>query len=111
VISEEVGVTKPDPRIFGIALDRLGQRPESTVMVGDAWGTDIVGAHAAGLHAVWFNRFGAPSPDPSVAEIHALEPTHSIASFVVSPSPQSPIPNPQSPIPNPQSPIPNPESR
>ena len=43
-------------------------------MIGDAWGTDIEGARAAGIRPVWFNRFGAASPDPGVTEIHSLVP-------------------------------------
>ncbi len=75
VISEEVGVAKPDPRIFEVAIRRLGRSSEKTVMVGDAWATDIGGARAASLRAVWFNRFGAVSPDPSVPEVTSLVPT------------------------------------
>jgi FMN phosphatase YigB (HAD superfamily) len=44
-------------------------------MVGDAWVTDIVGAIAAGIRPIWFNRRAAASPDPSVVELGSLEPT------------------------------------
>jgi len=74
VISEEAGVTKPDPRIFRMALDQLGRPAEEAVMIGDAWETDIAGARAAGIRPIWFNRFGAASPDRSVTEIHSLTP-------------------------------------
>ena len=83
VISEETGVTKPDPRIFEIALERLGRSAAETVMLGDAWNTDIEGARAAGIRPIWFNRFGAPSPDPSVTEIRALEPVAAVMSLIV----------------------------
>jgi putative hydrolase of the HAD superfamily len=56
VISEDVGVTKPDPRIFAIALERLGARAADTVMIGDSRAADIDGACQAGLAAVWLNR-------------------------------------------------------
>jgi putative hydrolase of the HAD superfamily len=92
VISEEAGVSKPDPRIFEIALDRLGQPPQTAVMVGDAWGTDIEGAIAAGIRPVWFNRVGAASPDPTVEEICSLEPAESVAAVIL----ESRIPNPES---------------
>jgi putative hydrolase of the HAD superfamily len=52
VDSQEEGVEKPDPRIFAIALDRMGARPEATVHVGDLYHVDIVGARAADLRAV-----------------------------------------------------------
>ncbi len=46
------GVEKPDPRIFAIALDRLGADPDTTVHVGDMYEIDVVGARRAGLRAV-----------------------------------------------------------
>ena len=77
VVSETAGVSKPDPRIFAIALEELGVKPHEAVMLGDSWSADIAGARAAGIRAVWFNPRRLPSPDPSlgVAELHALEPT------------------------------------
>jgi putative hydrolase of the HAD superfamily len=95
VISEEAGVAKPDPRIFELALARLGCAPHTAVMVGDAWNTDITGARAAGIRPIWFNRAGAASPDSAVPEIHSLEPTGSVVERIL--FPESPIPNPQSP--------------
>jgi len=74
VTSEEVGVQKPDPKIFHTALDRLGVSAPDAIMVGDAWATDIEGARRAGVRAVWLNRFGELSPDPSVSELRSLEP-------------------------------------
>jgi len=95
VISEEAGVTKPDPRIFRMALDQLGCPAGETVMIGDAWATDIVGARAAGIRPVWFNRFGAPSPDRSVTEVRSLAPV-SVVLSVLFQSPESRVPNPES---------------
>lgn len=56
VISEDVGVTKPDPKIFTIALERLGASANDTVFVGDNWANDIVGAVNVGMSAVWLDR-------------------------------------------------------
>ncbi len=81
--SESVGVEKPDPRIFAWAVRELGGSPSSSVMVGDRWETDVVGSRHAGLTPVWFNRFGARPPDPSVATIPSLEPAGTIASTVL----------------------------
>jgi HAD superfamily hydrolase (TIGR01549 family) len=55
-ISEEVGATKPDPRIFQVALERLGAKAASTVMVGDSWEADILGGLTSGLGVVWLRR-------------------------------------------------------
>ncbi len=76
VISEEAGASKPDPAIFGLALERIGATADETVMVGDAWRTDIAGARAAGLRAIWFNPAGRPRPDrwDDVGEIRSLDP-------------------------------------
>ena len=74
VTSEEVGAAKPRPEIFVEALRRSGVTAEHAVMFGDSWTTDIAGARAAGLRAVWFNPDGAASQDPRVAEVASLEP-------------------------------------
>ena len=74
VASEEVGVSKPDPRIFEVALERIGARPEEAVMVGDSWENDILGAQAAGIRAVWFSPSEMESPDPRVPILRALVP-------------------------------------
>ena len=72
--SEEAGVSKPDPKIFAMTLDRLRCRPEKAVMVGDSWENDVAGAQAAGIRAIWFNPEEKPSPDPNVPELRALTP-------------------------------------
>ncbi len=56
VISCEVGLGKPDQRIFQIALDQLGVLPEAAVMVGDNPVRDLAGAMRSGMLAVWVNR-------------------------------------------------------
>jgi HAD superfamily hydrolase (TIGR01509 family) len=49
--SFELGVEKPDPAIFRLALEKSGARASSTLHVGDFFHIDVVGARAAGLHA------------------------------------------------------------
>ncbi len=85
VISEEVGVMKPDPEIFRVALGRLNVDAAHAVMVGDAWATDVAGAVGAGIRAVWLNRVGARRPDPSlpVAEISSLEPIRDVIDLIM----------------------------
>ncbi len=68
VTSEEVGAAKPDPAIFRTALERAEALPREAVMVGDGWSTDVCGAQAVGIRAVWFNRFLAPRPDLAVPQ-------------------------------------------
>jgi putative hydrolase of the HAD superfamily len=50
--SSKVGVEKPDPRIFHLALARAGVEPGQAVYVGDLYSIDVLGARAAGLHAI-----------------------------------------------------------
>ncbi len=50
--SDEVGVSKPHPRIFQITLDQLGIQPHEAVHVGDLTHSDIAGAKAIGMYAV-----------------------------------------------------------
>ncbi len=91
VISEEVGVAKPDPRIFRTALERARSAPGEAVMIGDSWANDIVGARAVGLRAVWFNRFRTRNPDPSVVpEITTLRDTARIERLLAAPGRPAP---------------------
>lgn len=84
VISEEAGLSKPDPAIFHLALDRLGATPEEAVMVGNSWQDDILGARGAGTRAIWMNRYGERCPDPGKAqEIDALEPVDEVAALIL----------------------------
>jgi putative hydrolase of the HAD superfamily len=50
--SSEVGVEKPDPRIFALALARAGVEPGQAVYVGDLYSVDVCGARGAGLDAI-----------------------------------------------------------
>ncbi len=56
-----VGVEKPHPEIFSIALSRAGVEPSESVFVGDTHATDIGGARLAGLTGVLIDRVGAYS--------------------------------------------------
>jgi len=46
------GVEKPDPRLFRLALERVGAEPATALHVGDMYWIDVVGARAAGLRVV-----------------------------------------------------------
>jgi putative hydrolase of the HAD superfamily len=55
--SGAVGVMKPDPRIFQLALDAMAIRAADAWYVGDMPGIDVVGARAAGLHPVLMDPY------------------------------------------------------
>jgi putative hydrolase of the HAD superfamily len=64
VISEQVGVAKPDVRIFEHALERMGQPPrEQVLMIGDNPHSDILGGLNAGLRTCWVNVHGHAAPE------------------------------------------------
>ena len=56
--SEVVGVAKPDPAIFGLALEALGKEAARSVFVGDSAYFDVGGATAAGIAAVHLDPYG-----------------------------------------------------
>lgn len=60
LISGEVGLGKPDPRLFRMALCAFGVGPEAAVMVGDNPERDIQGALLAGIRAVFVDRGHRP---------------------------------------------------
>lgn len=55
VISEIVGINKPDPRIFAHALENGSAKKDSSVMIGDSIDADIRGAQNFGMDAIFFN--------------------------------------------------------
>lgn len=59
IISSEVGVEKPDPRIYRIACERLGIAPCDALHIGDNRREDIAGARAAGMRALLIDRKSA----------------------------------------------------
>ena len=56
IVSGDVGVSKPDPAIYGIACRRFGVAPGTVWYAGDNYTNDVVAAARAGLHTIWFNR-------------------------------------------------------
>lgn len=53
LISEEVGVNKPNPQIYQIALERNGVSADEAIMIGDSYFSDISGAKAVGIDQIW----------------------------------------------------------
>jgi HAD superfamily hydrolase (TIGR01662 family) len=77
VFSSEMGVRKPDPRIFREALARVGAGPAQSVFVGDRLYDDVGGAKAAGMRAVQTKQFrqeegGEARPDAVISRLSEL---------------------------------------
>ncbi|WP_034459488.1 pyrimidine 5'-nucleotidase [Buttiauxella noackiae] len=64
VISEQVGVAKPDRKIFDYTFEQMGQPPRDRVlMVGDTAESDILGGMNAGIATCWLNAHGRSLPE------------------------------------------------
>ncbi len=62
IISEIVGINKPDKAIFEHALNLAGASKAESLMIGDSLEADIYGALNFGMDAIYFNPFNAPKP-------------------------------------------------
>jgi putative hydrolase of the HAD superfamily len=58
VDSGKLGIEKPDPRIFQVALEHFGVPPERALHLGDVFATDVLGARAAGLRHALIDPYG-----------------------------------------------------
>jgi 2-haloacid dehalogenase len=68
---EDVGIFKPHPRVYQLAVDRLAVQPDQIAFQSsNAW--DVSGAATFGLRAVWINRLGMPPERLPGAAEHEL---------------------------------------
>lgn len=81
IVSEEIGINKPDQRLFNYAIEETGARPPF-LMIGDNPDSDILGAMKAGWHAIWYNPKQIPFPY-SDAELESLDINPSLLFAVV----------------------------
>lgn len=75
VTSGDVGAGKPDPKPFLTALESLGVDPDSAVMIGNSWRSDVKGANNLGIASIWFNQQSLPAGEgsPPSIEISSLD--------------------------------------
>jgi putative hydrolase of the HAD superfamily len=73
IVSEDVGVNKPDKAIFEYAINLAGTNKGESVMIGDSLEADIYGALNFGMDAIYFNPFNAPKPDDVPVQITHLK--------------------------------------
>lgn len=59
LISEEIGIRKPDSAIFLMAAQMIGAEPAKCLFVGDSYENDVVGANGVGMQTCWLNRGGS----------------------------------------------------
>jgi len=73
IISEDVGVNKPDKRVFEYALNKAGAWKEESIMIGDSLEADIRGAQDFGMQAIFFNPLNRDKPADVEQQIVHLE--------------------------------------
>lgn len=56
ITSEQVGVKKPNPKVFEFALQKANAKPEESLMIGDSLEADVLGALNCGIDAIFFNE-------------------------------------------------------
>lgn len=72
ITSERAQSKKPEPGIFGLALEHLGVTADEAIMVGDNLLTDIAGAYKAGIDQVFYNPKGTAHESACTYEIREL---------------------------------------
>ncbi len=73
VALDDLGVGKPDARMYAEACRRFDLPACSVVYVGDDVARDAIGARDAGLTGVWLDRFGLPVPDGVDVVVRGLD--------------------------------------
>jgi HAD superfamily hydrolase (TIGR01509 family) len=72
LFSCDAGLAKPDPRIYRLALERLGVEPSQAVMVGDSQRSDVDGPTKCGIRAFLLERAGRSSAEGSLRSLSQL---------------------------------------
>ena len=72
VISDDIGISKPNPKIFWHACDTASENRAECYYVGDNFDTDAKAASEAGLNAIWLNREQARGHDATLKQISTL---------------------------------------
>lgn len=74
ILSEDAGANKPSPLFFDYAMKRSEAKKDTTLMIGDNFQTDILGAKRYGLDTAYFNRYpDYPAEEPVTYEVARLQ--------------------------------------
>jgi putative hydrolase of the HAD superfamily len=72
ITSEQVGVKKPNTKIFEFALEQAKAKKSESIMVGDDYAVDVLGAEQVGMQGVYFNPNKLAHKNAVVHEIFCL---------------------------------------
>ncbi|MCW1735905.1 YjjG family noncanonical pyrimidine nucleotidase [Anaerorudis cellulosivorans] len=76
ILSEDAGINKPHPDFFTYALKVTNSRRDETLMIGDSWDADIVGAYNSRIDQLWLNsdsKNERPTDFKPTFTVHSLE--------------------------------------
>lgn len=71
-ISEEIGFVKPSPKFFAHMCRQMDIAPQKCLMIGDSLRSDIGGALASGMKAIWVHKGGSQADCPSVETLEEI---------------------------------------
>lgn len=74
ILSEDIGVNKPNRELYEYALEKTGSKLEESIMIGDMFETDITGAANIGMKQIYFN--------PKKKESHTFAPTYMVTELL-----------------------------
>jgi HAD superfamily hydrolase (TIGR01549 family) len=73
VLSEVLGIAKPDPQIFHHALSLLSMSPNEVLYIGDSFENDVMGAIGVGMPVCWFNPTGIKPKHPDIYPTYEIK--------------------------------------
>ena len=73
ILSEDANIQKPHKGIFDFALKNTNSRRSESLMIGDSWEADIIGAYQSKIDQIWLNPEGLPAD--------GFTPTHTVRSL------------------------------
>lgn len=71
--ADEINIRKPQPEIYQYAINKANALKTNSLMIGDDWIADIVGAKKFGIKTIYFDRFNDDIKDKNILKINCLE--------------------------------------
>ncbi|MXV37504.1 noncanonical pyrimidine nucleotidase, YjjG family [Flavobacteriaceae bacterium Ap0902] len=71
--ADEIGLRKPDPRLFELAASKAGASKEESVIIGDDWIADVLGGTSFGWKAIFFDSLNDGNQLDGVPNVKKLE--------------------------------------